>query len=546
MIADDFSVASNGDIRWVGGAATYTVLEFHRYLQNLADDVSAAGDDLIDITSLTPSDRSTDNIITLLGAYNIDDTATQHLYDGSISQSSGAVIYAGLIVVGSVASPTTQLQIVQNNALLSNYWSTGINADPANNILLRLIVKVRTAGADIDGRRLRVQAREMGDTFAEFTVTMGLGNNVAAIATQSDLNNQTAPATIAIWTDILNTEGYQQIDINNNGLRPYYSQWDLGTRSINALYERTKWIQRRGSTTTIHGINGELFRGISHSFAYSSESGGPFLEDEVITWGSGASAGSGLILALKDDGTTGAIYLQLLTGIAPTDSTALTGVTSAATALVNGAVTPRTVSPTFIGSSTGSAIIVAYGVGIQASDLTASDLLTDLLGVAQTPPNNVVFSVSGLGVGTDYVLVGPESSGSLHFAQLAAVGSSAGAGTLAVTTPIPSDTPASGTIRAFNGANFDRIPYSSYSGSTFTLTGTLPNAIAPGANIFISYLDKLSASSSESFTSIYASDRPLFVRVRSASNLNPIKTFESPATLGSAGGSVAAIRTPDS
>ena len=67
--ATDWSIASNGDIRYIGndhnGAApSYaTVIEFHRALQDFADDALASGDDLLDISSLTPSDRSTDNII---------------------------------------------------------------------------------------------------------------------------------------------------------------------------------------------------------------------------------------------------------------------------------------------------------------------------------------------------------------------------------------------------------------------------------------------------------------------------------------------------
>jgi len=64
------------------------------------------------------------------------------------------------------------------------------------------------------------------------------------------------------------------------------------------------------------------------------------------------------------------------------------------------------------------------------------------------------------------------------------------------------------------------------------------------ANVFISYIDKLAGATSESFTTIYSTDRALFVRVRDGGG-TPIKTFETPATLGSAGGSVAAIRTSD-
>ena len=50
--ATDVSVAVNGDIRWTGGATpNYTVLELHRYLQDLADQAVGSGDDLVDITS---------------------------------------------------------------------------------------------------------------------------------------------------------------------------------------------------------------------------------------------------------------------------------------------------------------------------------------------------------------------------------------------------------------------------------------------------------------------------------------------------------------
>ena len=67
-IADDFSVAVNGDIRHVSGSTHYTVLELHRWLQQIADDESpATANDYLDITSPTPSERATDQIINVLG-----------------------------------------------------------------------------------------------------------------------------------------------------------------------------------------------------------------------------------------------------------------------------------------------------------------------------------------------------------------------------------------------------------------------------------------------------------------------------------------------
>ena len=80
-IQDDFTVSATGDIRYVGaahgaaGAGYYTVIQFHRWLQDLADNASAAVSsasslDYLDITDSTPSERSTDNIITLLNNFN--------------------------------------------------------------------------------------------------------------------------------------------------------------------------------------------------------------------------------------------------------------------------------------------------------------------------------------------------------------------------------------------------------------------------------------------------------------------------------------------
>jgi len=550
-IEDDISVSANGDIRHVSGTSTYTVIEFHRYLQGLADDAVASGDDLLDITGDTPSERSTDNIITLNAPYNIDDDLAEYLYDGSITQDGGDTVYSGLVVVGAVESGT-ELQIIQDNNILTSYWGTDLNADAASNILLRVMIKTRVDGANIDGKRLRVQARELGDKYAEFSLTAGLGNSTAAIFTSADLNNQTSAGTISGWT-ITNTEGFQLIDINGDGsTEEYYSQWDPGTQSINDLYEYTKWIQRRGSSETIHGLNGQLFRGITHQIPFDNETGGPFVEDEIVAWGtsfdydteaggpftegeylsfgsgavgklvylddngttgtmvvaiesgsgtvvnndpitgltSGATAlingtpndtsaagGRGVLLALDDDGATGNLYIQLTGGTPPVNNLPIYGRTSDASCLVNGSPTTRTISAEFIGASTGSAIIGAYGIGVDTAALSASDQLFDLGNTLRVPPNNVTFTVGGLVSGEDRVLVGPESGGTFDFDQLTgATGQNAsGAGTYVCNETIPSDTPTSGTIRVFNGDTYDRVPYSSYATSTFTLTGTLPS-----------------------------------------------------------------------
>jgi len=95
-IQDDFSVASNGDIRHVAGTTVYSVNSFHAWLQDLADDASPSGNDLISILSDDPSSieggRATDKprALNLLGAFNIDDDAAKYINFGSVAQASGA------------------------------------------------------------------------------------------------------------------------------------------------------------------------------------------------------------------------------------------------------------------------------------------------------------------------------------------------------------------------------------------------------------------------------------------------------------------------
>jgi len=637
----DWSIAANGNIRYIGddhnGAApSYaTVIEFHRALQDFADDAAASGDDLLDISALTPSDRSTDNIITLLNSFNIDTTASEHLYDGSIVQNSNADVWDGIVNFGN---PEVELGIVQNGVVVADdfwnlggfhgttisgststlvdtgsgwtvdewigyvvrnttdgsqglvtsntadtltiadlmyggtantnaasdayYIAKGLNADAVSGISHRFMIPVIVGGTVTDTRKVIGFARTYGRTPSEFPINATAnGNNVLAVSDGNDLNNATAPndlynsiatATfIAPFTTISNlTDGYIGLDVNNDTTDEFfYSQWDRGTATINQFYEYTKYITRyKGETGTLYGLAPDLFRGITHQLAITGI-GGTWAEPEGVSW----TGGTGQLLAV--DNVTGAstttMWIQVLTGSAPTSGT-ITGA-GAATGTVTSA-TARALSRPFSGVSTGSALIGGYGVGLQTADLSASDLLTGLDNLTYQPPNNVTFTVGGLVIGEDRVLVTAESGGTINKTQLTlntALGSAAESAVV-TTTSIPTDTPASGTIRVVNDSGFDRLlNYTSYTGSTFTLDTTYAfNGVdelegATGTGVYVTYLDKLATAVEESFTVVYkGSDLALFIRVRDGAG-TPIKTFETTGTLGSAGGSTTAIRTSD-
>ena len=556
-IADDFSIASNGDIRYVGadhgqaGAGYYTVIEFHRWLQDLADNASSSGDDILDITDDTPSERSTDNIITLYDPYNIDDKASEHLFDGSIIQKGGDEIYDGIVNFGVEG---IYIQIMQNGALITNdFWNTtpdgesspGLNRDTEAGISARWMLKVRTGGSDLDGRRLLGMAREYGKTYSEFPINgTSRGNNVLALTQADDLNNTTDGSTVDGWSDVKNeTEGYNGQDIDNDGVLDYfYSKWTRGDHTINDLYEKMKYIVRRGTDKTMYGIDAGIFRGPTHEIPLDSskQSDTDFDAVEPVSW----DGGTGQMLAIDDVNAATKMWIQLLTGTAPGNGVTITGGTSGATAVTNANATDR---PLGMPQSTGSAIIGSYGMGVAVGDLTANDKLFDLANNQKVTPNYVTFIVNGLVENEDRVLVAPESNGDIQTDQLKADGDQAsGATTLKVTDTIPSDTPAAGTVRVYDGNTFQRLEYDSYSDKTFTLHSATNFDIADQANVFVSYIDDLydGTKTTDRFTTIYSSDRSLFVRVRDGGS-TPIKTFETTATLGSSGGSTTAIRTSD-
>jgi hypothetical protein len=385
---------------------------------------------------------------------------------------------------------------------------------------------------------------------------MGLGNSVAAIFTNTDLNNQTAVGTVAGWSDVVNVEGYQLIDLNNgNGDRPYYSKWDRGSRTINQLYERAKWLSVRGTSQTIHGIDGELFRGITHQWNYDNNATGDvFSTNEILSWGAGATAGTGLLLAIDDNGGTGTMWIQLLTGVVPTDGATITGDSSGVpTCDVDGSVTSRSLPSVFLGQSTGSAIIGGFGIGIQLADLTVNDLLFDLTNAQQQPPNNVQFTVFGLESGQDRVLCTNAYGSGIDFGQMELATALTGGAEVSVvidypTGGIPADTPQTGVLRIqTNSGVYKYVAYTAHdSNYTFTISSTdfSGDNASVGNNIFIAYIDKLATAGSESFTIVYDADRTIFVRVRDGGG-TPIKTYETTSPLNTGGGSATANRIGD-
>lgn len=562
-----------GPAHGASGANYVTVLELHRWLQDLADAETISGNDFVAITVPNPTDKKFDTIIQLLNGFVLGTTTTpadEYIFGGTIIQGSGGTeaIWDGISVI---SSPGVVVNVIQNNTVITNdFWNNipfgaginGLNPDSANGLAMQFMVKVKTGGAFIDNGTLTFTTREWGKTYSEFRIpSTGRGKNSVPLTYTDDLNNTTVIGTIASLADIVNvTAGYNAIDVNDDTINEfYYSEWDRGANSINTFYEYMKWLTRAGYATTLYGIPGEKFRGITHQITVDAPTG-TFTPPEVCTW----SGGTGQILAIDSTTAATTMWIQLLTGIAPTDNQVITATGSGATATVNVTVTERGVSTPMCGASTGSSLVGAYGFSLEYDDLAVNDKIQALDAVTRQPPNNVTFTVSGVLAGWR-VLVGPDNGGSILETQLSNSGLVNGAAvtTITVSEAIPANTPASTTasgsvthlrIKRANG-EWTKHAFTARSGagpSTFTIASTdfSTNNIADGADIYIAYIDAPAAGSTISFNTIQSGgSQTLYVAARFGGTgplyTDSIKPAATTGSLGVTGGSATVSSVSD-
>lgn len=208
--ASKFTIASNGDIRQVsafvpGTDSRFTTLELHAWLQDLADNAAASGDDLVSILGSNPSElagkrnASRPMALTLLPTMNINDAAMQWFKFGSIEQASGDDLYTGLKVIGSLVA-SSPIYILQNNAKITKYWA---DSDTAN---FQILVKAKSGGTLIDSGNVTVYSRKYGQSYSHFDANLAAGGEqAAALGTSMDGNVDTSTMTPAVCQGYFST-----------------------------------------------------------------------------------------------------------------------------------------------------------------------------------------------------------------------------------------------------------------------------------------------------------------------------------------------------
>jgi len=213
---------------------------------------------------------------------------------------------------------------------------------------------------------------------------------------------------------------------------------------------------------------------------------------------------------------------------------------------------PVSVSP--FGTFAGGVFFGARGVWIQ--DVAAADAqayqLTDEDGDINTPPNYQAIEVTNL-VSGDTVMVAISDGTNSEVVNDAyftshATNNGAADTTFEVQEAIPNDTPSTGILRIVkfgDAAANERIAYTGWSGSIFTLGSSHAGGYDGSDTAYVPYIDATTSSTSEDVIVVYVSTRNIVARVRRSTSATKILPFSQASTFPATGRSIAAIRTPD-
>lgn len=274
----DFSISTTGDIRHVSGTTVYSVLDLHAWLQDLADDAAASGNDLLDILAPNPSkldgprDAAVASRLNLLTsgsvAFNIDDDAAKYINFGSIKQDGTNVQYSGLKTIGGIVA-ASPVYVVQNGSKLTSFWSNGH---------IQILVKVKTGGSLIDFGNVTAFSRKWGQTYSHFDVNLAAGGETsAALTTALDpAITLTEVQAAALSTKVTITFGDTTQDLNNgNGPKLYKGTIALsGGCTLQEAYQYLQYLTRESSAATLNSIPGWRYRVLNS--AYTEIASAPF------------------------------------------------------------------------------------------------------------------------------------------------------------------------------------------------------------------------------------------------------------------------------
>jgi hypothetical protein len=480
----DFQIATNGNLRRAASPATtdiYNVLDLHAWLQDLADNSVASGDDNLSIRKRNPSElagkrnATRPSALTLLNGVNIDDTVAQFLKFGSVEQDSGNVLYTGLKSIGSPLVAASPIYIVQGTSKVTRWWGAASGH-------IQILLKCKTGGALISSGDVTGYSRKHGQTFAHFDANLAAGGEqVLALSTQLDgaitmsagnfsggtnTITLTTPAGVVTLTFADTTQSLGGVSKDYKGT----ISWTNSMR-LSDVYQALQWGCSESSTATFNSVPGWRYR------------------------------------ALDQARGIGSTYVEV--PAAP------------------------------FGTFSGGKLFAAQGWWIATGSLNAADLKAYQLishdGTVVTPPSSAVVSIGNLVVG-DRVLVGKDDgAGDFNVTTGITASGSAAATTVTLSGAPASDVP---TGAGFISINDNPHTYTGISGVTVSgLSPAVPGGGYSGAAVWFPLIDTTADTTTESSGNFVMGSGASFVaRVRVRNSAIPIVPYETTFDVTEAGG----------
>lgn len=183
---------------------------------------------------------------------------------------------------------------------------------------------------------------------------------------------------------------------NGNGSRPYDVTIDCQQVALDEVYERLKYITRRGQTTDIDSgtlgltILGEAYQAVGDVYITYTTGAGSLTEGNTVTGGTSGATGT-----IVSNHSNTAIVVRDVTGTF-VDGESISEGANTGTNIVVETIAPAKQSP--FGTFAGGKFFGARGVWLtdyKTTDATNFELI-DSTGTQQVPPNNVPIIVDGV------------------------------------------------------------------------------------------------------------------------------------------------------
>jgi len=398
--------------------------------------------------------------------------------------TTGENLYVNVYTLGTLTSGSDTIYVVQNDEKLTAWWSTGITA-------FDVLIKVKELGAVIDSGNIIVFCRyypSAGNAalYDHFPITLTAGRQAVPLATALDLNNTSSQAVASGYAAAM-TFGFAGPYSRTLGgvTKDYDIEIDLNTDTVAHLYEACKYVCRKGSTTQLQSDNGE-------EYIYANASYAPVKASPLGTFAGGTFFGARGVW---------------ITDYAAADAQKFSLISSDNT----------TVNP--------PNTVVCKVVAVESGDSVAMFML----------------AASGGAIAKDtYTLSGQHLSSATTVTVTAAIAANWSG----------QDPPAAGYLRIVSSVDGSEIlkEYTSWTGSVFTLSGTLGTQAEDTWKVYVPIIDEAATSTTIQNSLVKAVASTVYIRTvvrHYAAPPNGIVPWSQDTSIPYAGVTVNATRTTD-